>query len=271
MIVLFLLLVVIVLAVSRIIFRVGLIAVPFEASTQKKPSSMLTLTYNDEHLPKDRSVSVEDTTNFNKRLRYYLDYYFKRKVKLYWSSEYGDEDFRPHYHYMVFGLDANNPHDMECVHRAWSDRKKNPIGYWDLVPLVPGRIRYVMKYVNKEFSTDWLDEYSKRGLKPLFHSCSNGIGFDWFIQNLEHIIKNDGCYYIDGVKRPLNRYYRDLFKTIKNVSLYERYKPMIEHFESRGVDYSLSHSLPLLSSDSRFHNFERERFMRHMEFLEYDS
>ena len=48
----------------------------FETMTQRRPSSLVTLTYNDEHLPSGRSVSQEDCVKFNKRLRYYLDYYF---------------------------------------------------------------------------------------------------------------------------------------------------------------------------------------------------
>ena len=145
------------------------------------------------------SVSKKDCVNFNKRLRYYLDYYSKGqiKVKFYLSSEYGLEDFRPHYHYMIFGLDSKNKFDEECLRRAWSDSDRKEIGFLTLDTLTPQRVKYCMKYVHKEFSADRQDDILKRGLQPLFHSCSNGIGFDWFFQNLEHIIQNKG-YIVNG-------------------------------------------------------------------------
>lgn len=230
---------------------------------------MLTLTYNDEHLPLGGSVSSRDTDLFNKRLRYYLDYYLKRRVKMYWASEYGTEDFRPHYHYMIFGLDANSPQDMECVHRAWLDSRKEPIGFWDLRPLIPPRIKYVMKYVRKEFSPDWYDELQKRKLAPLFHSQSNGIGFEWFMNNIGQILAHDGCYFIDGVKRPLNRYYKDLFiRVVDDKSLYEKYQPLLDRFADDPSGYRISSSLSKKYPETLFWNLERERLQKHKELLD---
>ena len=61
-------------------------------------NSFITLTYNDEHLPKDKSLHKEDLQKFFKRLR-------KRgiKFKYYACGEYGDENFRPHMHIIIFG------------------------------------------------------------------------------------------------------------------------------------------------------------------------
>lgn len=215
------------------------------------------------------NVSKRDCVNFNKRLRYYLDYYSKGqiKVKFYWTSEYGLEDFRPHYHYMIFGLDSKNKFDEECLRRAWSDSDKKEIGFLTLDTLTPQRVKYCMKYVHKEFSADRQDDILKRNLLPLFHSCSNGIGFDWFFQNLSHIIQNKG-YIVNGHVRPLNRYYEDLFNLVDaDQSLYQKYQPMIERLKSNGINWSLSSSLPRFYSENQFNNDEREKTMRHREYL----
>lgn len=66
-------------------------------------SFFLTLTYNDEHLPKDLSVNKEDIQLFFKRLRKACK---DNRIRYFISSEYGDADFgsRPHYHCIIFGL-----------------------------------------------------------------------------------------------------------------------------------------------------------------------
>lgn len=62
-------------------------------------NSFLTLTYDNEHLPVDRSLSKRDFQLFMKRLRKVL----KKKVKFYACGEYGEKFGRPHYHACVFG------------------------------------------------------------------------------------------------------------------------------------------------------------------------
>lgn len=210
----------------------------FESQTCDRPSALVTLTYNDDSLPSDKSVHLEDIQNFNKRFRYYLTRSCPtRRVKMYCTSEYGSEDFRPHYHIILFGFDPQNSLDMSALYKAWSS-KKNPIGFFTADYLNPARIRYAMKYVNKEFNADYCDDLDKRGLSPLFHTMSNGIGFDWFIQHIDHILAHKG-YIVNGVIRPLNRYYQDLFKMIDDTkSPYESIIRARNSVRSRfGIDW----------------------------------
>ena len=58
----------------------------------------VTLTYDDEHLPSDRSLVPRDLTLFFKRLRKDLG---DRKIKYYACGEYGDTFGRPHYHAII--------------------------------------------------------------------------------------------------------------------------------------------------------------------------
>lgn len=240
----------------------------FESQTIGAPSAFVTLTYNDEHLPKDKSVHASECSDFNKRLRRNFDYYSKerRKIKMFWTSEYGSEDFRPHYHYLIFGFDPQSSLDMHCLDKAWS-LKKESLGFFTADYLTPARIRYSMKYVNKEFNVDYYEDLEKRRLAPLFHSCSNGIGFDWFMQHIDHIIKHQG-YVVNGKVRPLNRYYADLFRLIDDSkSLYKVYEPLQQRLKDSGIDWKLSTSLPSLIGELPFKNFEREKLMKHKELL----
>jgi hypothetical protein len=60
----------------------------------------ITLTYNDEHLPEDRSLDRQHLTKFFKRLRKH-----RGPFRYYACGEYGDLTKRAHYHACLFGLD----------------------------------------------------------------------------------------------------------------------------------------------------------------------
>jgi hypothetical protein len=60
-----------------------------------------TLTYDDDHLPPDRSISKDELQRFIKRLRKELG---DRKIRYFACGEYGETTNRPHYHAIIFGL-----------------------------------------------------------------------------------------------------------------------------------------------------------------------
>lgn len=238
----------------------------FESMTTRGPSAFVTLTYNDDYLPKNGSVSLRDMQNFWKRFRYYLHRLDPtRKVKFYYASEYGFEDFRPHYHFMIFNFDPKNQLDMSVLYRAWSS-KKNPIGFFSADYLNSSRVRYTMKYVHEEFNPDFTNDIEKRGLAPLFHNCSKGLGFDWFMQNLGHIIKNRG-YIVNGKVRPLNRYYQDLFKLIEPKSPYVSIHKNVETAKSLGFDFNASKLYNINEYTQKFARPIRERHLAYEEYF----
>lgn len=69
-----------------------------EASLHKQ-NAFVTLTYNDEHLPKRGMLKYSDYQKFMKRLRKLYD------VRYYMCGEYGEQNGRPHYHACLFGMD----------------------------------------------------------------------------------------------------------------------------------------------------------------------
>lgn len=63
-------------------------------------SVFVTLTYDEDHLPKDGSVSISTCQLFLKRLRARVA---PTKIRFFLSGEYGEKFGRPHYHAIIFG------------------------------------------------------------------------------------------------------------------------------------------------------------------------
>lgn len=66
-----------------------------------KHKTFLTLTYNEENVPEHGSLNRKDFKGFIKNLRYAIR---PRKIRYYGVGEYGDKSWRPHYHFVIYGL-----------------------------------------------------------------------------------------------------------------------------------------------------------------------
>lgn len=71
-----------------------------EASLYKQ-NAFITLTYDPAHLPARGQLVYPDFQKFMKRLRKH----FNRRIRFYMCGEYGDLDWRPHYHACLFNID----------------------------------------------------------------------------------------------------------------------------------------------------------------------
>lgn len=149
----------------------------FEMMYQPNRSTFLTLTYDDAHCPKNGSVSVDDWNKFKDRLRKNVGH----SIKYYMAAEYGSQNYRPHYHAMLFGFDWQVKENYDNLFKSWSVRGV-PLGYISCDYLNPARVRYVLKYMEKENNQEFLSDLESRGLAPLFHFMSKGIGRQWFFR-----------------------------------------------------------------------------------------
>lgn len=78
-----------------------------ESLSHVLPPLFITLTYNNEHLPKDTSVKyqVREMQNFNKRLRKRLSQIDTSiSYKYIFVSEFGEKNNRLHYHALIYGI-----------------------------------------------------------------------------------------------------------------------------------------------------------------------
>lgn len=141
-------------------------------------SSFCTLTYDDEHLPIDGSVSPRELQLFMKRVRRRCE---PIKIRFYGVGEYGDESGRPHYHVALFGVG---------VESGWCDERKNNVlfsegrvvesswsfGHTHVGLIEKASARYITQYVTKFMNFE--KSHKLKGRHPEFSRMSNrpGIG-----------------------------------------------------------------------------------------------
>lgn len=173
----------------------------------------VTLTYNDQHVPKSYFEHPEtgddmpsltlrrrDTQLFLKRLRLAKS---DDTIRYYGCGEYGPQTWRPHYHIILFGLHLD---DLQVLRQnvdgtvssyfsptlqlAWSERPfgnrspiVDPIGNVECAPVSYATCAYTARYVvKKQLGKDGRDFYDKFKLeRPFtFMSLKPGIGRQYF-------------------------------------------------------------------------------------------
>lgn len=220
-----------------------------------KPSTFLTLTYNDESLPANKSVSLSDWQRFHDRLRHSVP----QKYKYFVTSEYGASTYRPHYHVCLINFDWRDWKQYSAIDHAWEGK-----GFFDCSSLNSSRIRYCLKYMHKELKGTMKNDYEMLGLNPLFHTMSKGIGKDFFLKNIDFIRTHKG-YYADGKLRPLPRYYADKLKIYEELSNSE-FNALFKKYGERIFNYNV-YSVPLFPEDI-LADFPRLRHLEKMDFID---
>lgn len=147
-------------------------------SALHESSVFSTLTYDEEHLPADRSVSVKAGQDFIRSLRKRTGF----PLRYFLVGEYGDRTERPHYHAALFGLpacsgDVHVRHTVDCrcescsvVASAW-DRGGTSLGELNL-----STAQYIAGYTTKKMTK--ADDVRLDGRAPEFARMSlrPGIG-----------------------------------------------------------------------------------------------
>lgn len=190
-----------------------------EAKLHEK-NCFITLTYNDESLPKDRSLHYRDFQLFMKRLRKK----YGSNIRFYMCGEYGEKFDRPHFHACIFGFDFS---DREYWKRTGSGsklyRSKELEKLWEYGFSSIGDVnfesaayvaRYIMKKVTGQGKHDQhykftdletgevlekKSEFNKMSLKP-------GIGYEWFKKYKSDVYPHDYVI-INGRKVRPPKYY----------------------------------------------------------------
>ena len=128
-------------------------------SKMHKRNCFITLTYNDEHLPADRSVHKEELQKFFKRLRKRLGH----KIRYFACGEYGTKNLRPHYHAIIFGTDFDDKklwqqtqngdflYRSDTLEKAWS-RNGSSMGFCTIGDVTFQSAAYVARYCMKKFN-----------------------------------------------------------------------------------------------------------------------
>lgn len=170
----------------------------------KNGGAFITLTYNDENLP--RELQKRHLQTFFKKFREIT----QKKIKYYAVGEYGEIGGqtnkynnglgRPHYHAIISGISPIK--EKAAIEQAWGK------GYIQTGGATHASIRYVLKYVEKQIVGRKQKE-AYNGLEPPFCIMSKGIGREWLEQNIEQVEENEGIYY-RGKIMPVPRYYKKI-------------------------------------------------------------
>ncbi len=185
-------------------------------------TSFITLTYDDEHVPRFGSLLMDDWQKFFKRLR-------KRcgKVRFFGCGEYGEQFGRPHYHACLFGLDFSDK--FEWTVRGGHSVFRSPLlesvwtyGQSEIGSLTFESAAYVARYCVKKITGKMAEahyqcvdpetgELSSR--LPEFATMSRrpGIGAGWFDLYSDDVYPSDEVI-INGVASKPPRFYDKLLE-----------------------------------------------------------
>lgn len=165
----------------------------YHESLCHEQNCMVTLTYDDDHLPPDHKINKEDPQKFIKRLRYH-----GYKVRYVLTGEYGDNTWRPHYHAAIFGADflggatkLGSMYTNSLLDDIWGK------GFCSIIPLQIASCMYVAGYVNKKVGDP--DTFALQSTNP-------PIGKAWLLNNM-HRLGNRSHFAIGGQQYPIPRKY----------------------------------------------------------------
>ena len=192
-------------------------------ASQYKDNYFITLTYDDEHLPKKEEITTsdgityteipqiewkgclepKDFTQFMKNLRQIMKRdYNQENIRFIGCGEYGTQNKRPHYHLILFNCqlpiesfynpkvnwEKNVYWQNVIIERAWNKGISNICeANWE-------NIAYTARYITKKINgTESEDIYACQGQLKEFFRCSRnpGIARDYYEKNKDQIYKND--------------------------------------------------------------------------------
>ena len=160
--------------------------------TVHESSIFVTLTYNNDNLPKNRRLVKKDLQLFFKRLRHLTP-----PFKYYACGEVGDRFGRPHYHAIIFGLSDNH---KEYINIAWEK------GFTYIGSVNPKSINYVSGYLDKKILHDTHNPEASASAAPkYFMVCSKGLGLA-HAKKIKHQMITHGLT-VNGTPVSIPRYF----------------------------------------------------------------
>lgn len=200
-------------------------------------ASFLTLTYNKNNVPyvSEKScyqtLSKSDLQKYLKRLRRYIERSNLPTIRFLACGEYGDSLGRPHYHLVIFGL--SDYLARKFTRSAWK------LGLFQVGPLLPGGLRYVLKYMTKSRTDREIEQfYNSQGIQKPFIQHSQGLGRDWIFNHADEIAENGYTFVSRGKKRLYPKYVRDLVYKITGIEPGPCIASYFANINTRGLSLS---------------------------------
>lgn len=180
-------------------------------------NSFITLTYNNEHLPKDNSLDLRHFQLFIKRLR---KHYHPKPIRFYHCGEYGSKHGRPHYHAILFGLDFEDQrlhqqtktgdlYTSAILQRLW------PYGFSTIGTVTFASAAYVARYIMKKVTGPAASSHYE-GRKPEYTTMSRrpGIGSTWLQKFTSDVYPSDEII-IAGKRMRAPKFYDNQYELLE--------------------------------------------------------
>lgn len=189
-------------------------------STLYSRNCFVTLTYNPKSLPKDGSLQLRHFQLFLKRLRKK----YGSGIRFFHCGEYGEQNFRPHYHACIFNFDfpdkvlwkTNNGINLyisQSLDNLWSDPDTGEsYGFCTVGDVTFESAAYVARYITKKITGEKAPEHYQ-GKKPEYVTMSRrpGIGKGWYEKYKSDCYPSDFLIHRDRKMKP-PKYYDRLFE-----------------------------------------------------------
>jgi len=223
---------------------------------------VITLTYDDQHLPPGETLIKKHYTTFMKALRYELR---PKKIRFYHCGEYGEleEDIgkpqlesrlgRPHYHACIFN------HQFEDL-ELWEKKENGNVytsqqlediwgkGFVTVMDLTLKSAGYVARYITKKINGDLKDDHYKKvcettgeiySVQQEYSTMSNrpGIGSKWYDKFKGDVFPSDDIIVLSKNSYhhvPTPKFY-DTKLERENPTLYEKIKMERKEFAEKHI------------------------------------
>jgi hypothetical protein len=191
----------------------------------------ITLTYDDKHLPENKTLVKKDYQDFTKRLRKYKKANTQNPIRFYHCGEYGEKFARPHYHAILFNCNFRDREKLSGHRGLTTSQTLNKLwgkGHSSIGEVTFNSASYVAGYVQKKINGSMKNhidpqthlrhyerltpdgeiitlqqEYSTMSRRP-------GIAGLWFAKHKNDCYPSDNIH-IDGREMRPPKYYDRLF------------------------------------------------------------
>lgn len=206
-------------------------------SQMHEKTCFITLTYDDRHMPPNRSVDVAEWKVFAKALRHKLG-----PFRFLHCGEYGGEQggtLRPHYHALLFGIDFREDRvewKMRGEHQTYISKTLAKVwgkGFSEIGDLSYNSAAYVARYVVKKTTGKGAEKAYERvseetgeiwSVKPDYATMSRnpGLGATWFAKYWKDVYP-DNFIVANGKEMPPPKFYDKLLEK-KDPTMFQRMK-----------------------------------------------
>lgn len=229
-------------------------------------NTFITLTYDDSK-SNDYQFDYTDFQKFIKNLRYQLN---QKSIKYFTSIEYGGQNGRLHYHAILFnfypsdlrgkitkGAISPSGHQLfnsESIEKLW------PHGFHSFSDASVETAYYIASYALSEntYLNDWGEILSDK------LRCSQGIGLDFFIANMQSIVER-AIFYKTSIpryyKRKLEKSYPLQYKRLENylIDLKKEIEPTDDEY-ARIVEFEKKNSKLQFRNEKHFEFDDLKRY-----------